>query len=362
MTVSAGFPAASGDLAPTDWGTGGVPAQSFAVPKFDPSLGTLESVALRVHLRSVLDGCVDNQGPGCLPAQLGCAIIGTCSPSTSNTPLVTGLDLLQLQGVKEVTPLGFLLGASDGFDDCAQPGVTSGPPSVGDCAPGADHLIFSAELVDQSEWLELSSPDLAPWIGPTGTQVVFDSSASALFIGAIGPSIQLSMLAQARAWIEVSYRYCPAPTGAVSFCDCVASGPCGNTAAAGEGCANGTGSGARLSASGTDSVVLSDLQLQVQQLPPSQPVLFFQGNSQLAGGAGVPFGDGLRCAGGAVVRLEALAADLSGLATTTVALAAAGGVSAGDVRRYQAWYRDPQGSPCGTSFNLSNGLELVWQP
>jgi hypothetical protein len=32
----------------------------------------------------------------------------------------------------------------------------------------------------------------------------------------------------------------------------------------------------------------------------------------------------------------------------------------GDVKRYQIWYRDPQGSPCGAQFNLSNGMEIVW--
>ena len=91
-------------------------------------------------------------------------------------------------------------------------------------------------------------------------------------------------------------------------------------------------------------------------------MLFFQGNSKLAGGAGVTFGDGLRCAGGSALRLETTVADASGQVSTSVALAAAGNVAPGDVRRYQAWYRDPQGSPCGTGFNLSNGLELTWQP
>jgi hypothetical protein len=30
------------------------------------------------------------------------------------------------------------------------------------------------------------------------------------------------------------------------------------------------------------------------------------------------------------------------------------------VKRYQAWYRDPAGSPCGSQFNLSNGYEISW--
>jgi hypothetical protein len=32
------------------------------------------------------------------------------------------------------------------------------------------------------------------------------------------------------------------------------------------------------------------------------------------------------------------------------------------MKRYQGWYRDPNASLCGASFNLSNGVELVWNP
>ena len=139
--------------------------------------------------------------------------------------------------------------------------------------------------------------------------------------------------------------------------------PCGNTGSAGAGCANGTfPSGAALSASGQASVGADSLVLQVADTTPGQPGLFFQGDNALNGGAGVPFGDGLRCAGGNVVRLEVRFAGNAGTAATTVAIGATGGVSAGDVRRYQWWYRDPVLSPCGTGFNFSNGLEVTWAP
>ncbi len=138
--------------------------------------------------------------------------------------------------------------------------------------------------------------------------------------------------------------------------------PCGNAGAAGEGCANSSGAGAILGASGAPSVSGGTLVLTGAQLDPGQPGLYFQGDNAVAGGAGAPFGDGLRCAGGSVVRLEVVSASPQGTSQTSIDIAAKGGVLAGDTKRYQLWYRDPQGSPCGTGFNLSNGLELVWQP
>jgi hypothetical protein len=138
--------------------------------------------------------------------------------------------------------------------------------------------------------------------------------------------------------------------------------PCGNGASAGEGCANGTGSGAILSASGTTSVGAGDLVLSGSQLIASQPGLYFQGNNAVNGGSGVTFGDGLRCAGGNVVRLQVKVADSSGASSTTIDIGSAGGVSAGETKRYQLWYRDPQTSMCGTTFNLTSGIEAVWTP
>ena len=136
--------------------------------------------------------------------------------------------------------------------------------------------------------------------------------------------------------------------------------PCGNPGAAGEGCANGTGSGAILGVSGSVSIGAGDAVLEGSQLPNNQPVLFFQGDNAVNGGAGILFGDGLRCAGGNVIRLQVRTANASGLASTTVNVSSKGAVSMGDTKRYQAWYRDPAGSPCGNAFNLSNGNEITW--
>ena len=150
---------------------------------------------------------------------------------------------------------------------------------------------------------------------------------------------------------------------ATSFCTGDGTGticPCGNAGNLGEGCANGSGSGGLLSSSGSASISAANLVLEGSQLIPSQPGLYFQGNNAVAGGAGIQFGDGLRCAGGGVIRLQVRFAAADGTSETNIDIAQKGGVAAGDTKRYQCWYRDPNTSPCGTAFNLTNGYELTW--
>jgi hypothetical protein len=153
-------------------------------------------------------------------------------------------------------------------------------------------------------------------------------------------------------------------TVGTSFCVGDGSGatacPCGNNSTNGGGCANGGGDGAVISGSGTNSTGVPALVLSGAGATPSQPGLFFQGNNAINSGDGVGFGDGLRCAGGAVIRLQVKFADASGDSATDIDLVAKGGVVAGDVKRYQLWYRDPNATPCGGQFNLSNGLEITW--
>src|SRR6185436_16191431 len=68
--------------------------------------------------------------------------------------------------------------------------------------------------------------------------------------------------------------------------------PCGNTGAAGEGCANSMAHGATLDASG--SIVVGDdaLFFDAAGLPLNKSTLLFQGPNMAAGGNGAPLGDG----------------------------------------------------------------------
>jgi hypothetical protein len=138
--------------------------------------------------------------------------------------------------------------------------------------------------------------------------------------------------------------------------------PCSNPSTNGGGCTNGSGNGGVLDATGAASISADSLVLQASSLLPNQPCLFFQGNNAINGGDGVQFGDGLRCAGGGVIRLQVRFPDAAGDAETSIPISVKGGCSAGDVKRYQNWHRDPMSSPCGVNFNLTNGYEITWLP
>lgn len=142
--------------------------------------------------------------------------------------------------------------------------------------------------------------------------------------------------------------------------------PCGNNNNAANGpagCANSVSmAGAKLEVGGSSSIAQSDLILIASGLTPARMGVFFQGQQTLAGGAGLPFGDGLRCAGGGVKRLQTVMADGSGSSTTSINLGFAGSASPGQVLRYQLWYGDNPPTPCGSGFNLTNAIEVSWLP
>lgn len=136
--------------------------------------------------------------------------------------------------------------------------------------------------------------------------------------------------------------------------------PCGNSGQPGQGCRNSTGAGVGLSAIGNAALSADTLQLRVQGGPPNKFGLFFQGNAKVNTGLGSLFGDGLRCAGGQVTRLETVQLNGQGGSATSGVVSTLGGASAGVSLYYQFWYRDIAGSPCGLQFNTSNALEVLW--
>lgn len=152
--------------------------------------------------------------------------------------------------------------------------------------------------------------------------------------------------------------------GSGTGCPCAnnndgSAGVAGCATAVGAGCNNAAG-GVTLRGSGSNSLAANNAVLSATGAQSNQPGLFFRADNAVSGGVGILFGDGLRCAGGNVVRLQVAFADASGNATSTVSLSS--GLVAGDVKRFQYWCRIPGCSPCGSSFTLSNGYEITFAP
>jgi hypothetical protein len=129
------------------------------------------------------------------------------------------------------------------------------------------------------------------------------------------------------------------------------------------GCTNALGLGARLVDEGASSLAADTLVLAGSQMPDGD-ALYFQGTSSISGGAGEPFGDGLRCVGGTLIRLGSTtnvggasrfpdvgdpSVSVRGLVTTP-----------GTRRSYQVWYRDSSAFCTPDTFNFSNGLLITW--
>ncbi len=142
--------------------------------------------------------------------------------------------------------------------------------------------------------------------------------------------------------------------------------PCGNASAVGanEGCLSSLGTGGKLIATGIASLGNDQVSLQGTRMPNSN-ALYFQGTSQQGAGAGAAFGDGLRCAGGAIVRLGTKlnsggASQYPGAGDQSVSVR--GGVASPGTRTYQGWYRNAAAFCTAATFNLTNGVELTWAP
>ncbi len=153
-----------------------------------------------------------------------------------------------------------------------------------------------------------------------------------------------------------------------AFCSGDGSGtacPCGNAGAAGNGCASSVNAaGAQLQAVGTPSLAVDTLVMSGTNMPNSS-ALYFQGTTQAGAGAGTAFGDGLRCAGGTVVRLKTktnVAGESSYPGAGDPSVSVKGQITAPGTRTYQVWYRNAAAFCTPSTFNLSNGLEITWTP
>jgi hypothetical protein len=123
------------------------------------------------------------------------------------------------------------------------------------------------------------------------------------------------------------------------------------------GSANSVGAGATIGTGGTPSVGNADLTLSCQGLPANQPGIYFYGPNQVS----VPFGNGVRCVGGGLVRLPAQFSGMNGIVNRVIdASTLPTPISAGETRNFQFWYRDPAAG--GAFFNLSAAAAVEFTP
>jgi plastocyanin len=188
-----------------------------------------------------------------------------------------------------------------------------------------------------------------------------------------GSGVQLCYELRFRDWpgnVRVTDGACITLIGsgtATGYCFGDGSGttcPCGNnvTPGSGTGCANTLGVGGRLAATGAPSLGGDTVVLHGTSMP-NTATLYFEGTTQVGGGAGATFGDGLRCAGGSVVRLGTKT-NVGGASQYPTAgdasVSVRGLVTSPGTRYYQAWYRNAAPFCQPETYNLTNGLTIVW--
>jgi len=225
-----------------------------------------------------------------------------------------------------------------------------------------DRTLGTTKLVSRSTSTSSNDDSFSAAISAEGAQIAFHSESTDL----VPADTNLRVDAFVRDLGSENYPvFC---AGLTTTC------PCGNAGLGSAGCANSTPSGgALLRAFGRASILADQVTLVATGLPPSTSALFFQGTQRENGGAGTAFGDGLRCAGGTVVRLATY-----GVVAGTAAIGYGGtpglGIGSttpihtlgqvpifGGTRHYQIWYRNSAAFCTSAVFNLSNGVEIAWQ-
>ncbi len=144
--------------------------------------------------------------------------------------------------------------------------------------------------------------------------------------------------------------------------------PCTNAGGPGQGCMNSFLTGSQLAASGSAHVGNDTVLFTVTGLPTSTTVVYFQGNTEQAGGTGTALGDGLLCLNTSVIRLATRTAT-GGSSSFGHGVAGDQPISVlgmigghGGTRYYQAWYRNTAAFCTPDGFNTSNGMSIAWLP
>jgi hypothetical protein len=317
---------------------------SVSIPKFDPNAGvlhgihfTLAGTATGSAKAESLDAASSN-----VTLNFQCTLTLT---RPDNSVIVVAIPLQQFVD-------GFT--AFDGTIDFAG---TSG-------ATHPNLLVTDTQLVDS-----LTAADLALFTGPAGNPGTLSLPITAVATsGASGAGNLVSQFAQtAAALVTVCYDFTPNieifcigdGAGLVTQCPCANNG--GGSLPA--GCLNSTGLGGMISATGVPSITNDTLQLTITQLPVISQGWFVQGSLQTNNGNGLPFGHGIRCLRDPTI-LQKIAIGGNVLPPAgSPPISVLFGISAGQTKYYQGWYRDMSavGTCSGGALNTTNAISVIWQ-
>lgn len=154
---------------------------------------------------------------------------------------------------------------------------------------------------------------------------------------------------------QPSYRrFCEGDGAANGGADC----PCGN-GNTGEGCDNGFGFGGRMTASGIPSISNDTLVLTASQIPALSPGFFFGGPDATPMGTQNVLGSGLVCLVNPLriqkITMGGGSIPLPGAPTISSFM----NLQAGQTTYFQFWYRNGHGT-CVSSSNATNGMIVTW--
>lgn len=155
--------------------------------------------------------------------------------------------------------------------------------------------------------------------------------------------------------------------------------PCANDAPASTtgGCLNGAGTSARLVPGAGSSIVFGNLRFDVVGANVNTSVRLASADNALPAAGTCPAGsgiassllDGLRCAGGSLVRHGVRGTDAAGNSVNPwgppgqnppLGIAAQGGFVVGQTRVFQAFYREDPALSCGTGQNTTNAVAVTF--
>jgi Tol biopolymer transport system component len=242
----------------------------------------------------------------------------------------------------------------------------------GDTSPYPDILVH--DMLTGTNEVMSSSTDGAPAadysdmpsISADGRFVAFRSSAANLVAGDSNGKWDIFLHDRLASGFT---SLCDPGTGGVTACPCF--NPPSSRA---RGCDNSSFTGgAALTASGFAYLSIDSLVFSTSNETPSATSMLLQGNSSLPNG--LVFGQGVRCAGGTLLRLYVKTAVLGSITAPELSIgdptissrcAALGApIQPGEPHLYLVYYRDSTvlgGCPASSTFNATQTAEISWWP